>query len=270
MKKTKRRHARHVWNPFHWHSWIIWLGGILTISLYVLGLYHFFVNPFSFRWKGIFGDTTNPSGYYIRGLDISHYQGTIDWTKLRNAYINEEPVRFVFIKATEGTDLLDEYFNENFYQARENNIIRGAYHFFLPSESPVAQAKYFLRQVHLEEGDLPPVLDIEHSGNLTKAQVAKAALKWLNIVEERYGVKPIIYTNYSFKLEYLSDSIFNDYPYWIAHYYVDTLKYDKPWKFWQYTDCGNVKGIKGKVDFNIYNGSMYDLQRFTIMRKDDE
>jgi lysozyme len=77
-------------------------------------------------------------------------------------------------------------------------------------------------------------------------------------------VKPIIYTYYKFKLRYLSSPLFDSYPYWIAHYYVDELEYDGPWKFWQHTDAGRLPGIKGHVDFNIYNGSYYDLRKMTI------
>ena len=72
------------------------------------------------------------------------------------------------------------------------------------------------------------------------------------------------YTYYKFKLDYLNDSVFNQYPYWIAHYYVDSLKYEGDWKFWQHTDAGSLPGIKGPVDFNIYNGSFYDLRQMTI------
>lgn len=236
-------------------------------AVYVFVFYHFFVNPFSFRWKAFYGETKYPEGYSIQGIDISHYQGNIDWRLLRESTIEGYPIRFVFIKATEGSSLLDENFNDNFYQAREHGLIRGAYHYFVPSVPAKKQAEYFLRQVHLEVGDIPPVLDIEVAGNLTKKQIKKAALTWLDIVERHYGVKPILYTGYKFKTTYLDDSIFNTYPYWIAHYYVDSIRYKGEWKFWQHTDCGRIGGIKGPVDFNIYNGSMYNLQKFTIQRK---
>ena len=87
---------------------------------------------------------------------------------------------------------------------------------------------------------------------------------WLHIVEDRYHVKPIIYTYYKFKKQYLDTPVFDDYPYWIAHYYVDKIEYQGEWKFWQHTDAGKLPGIKGYVDFNIYNGSFYDLKRLCI------
>ncbi len=201
----------------------------------------------------------------IHGIDISHYQGDIDWAKLQNATIEGQPLGFIMIKATEGSSRMDENFNDNFYQAREYGFIRGAYHFWSNKSSARDQAYYFLKQVHLEEGDLPPVLDVEHKPEERSVEdFQRDILTWLHIVEDRYHVKPIIYTYYKFKLKYLSDRRFDSYPYWIAHYYVDKVEYTGPWKFWQHTDAGRLPGIKGYVDFNIYNGSYYDLRQLTI------
>lgn len=250
-------------------SWALWSGGLGIAVIYAAIFYHFFVDPFSFRWQAIYGDATYPEGYSIQGIDISHHQGEIDWDLLRNAKINGNPVRFIIIKATEGRSLLDENFNDNFYQARENGFIRGAYHFYSPSVPARDQARYFLKQVHLEDGDLPPVLDIENVGDLNAAQIKHEALTWLRLVEKEVGVKPIIYTYYKFKQKYLSDKVFDDYPYWIAHYYVPKLTYKGKWKFWQHTDRGRLPGINGFVDFDIYNGSMYDLKKLTIGGQED-
>ncbi len=201
----------------------------------------------------------------IHGIDISHYQGDIDWSKLQNATIEGQPLGFIMIKATEGASEMDENFNDNFYQAREYGFIRGAYHFWSNKSSARDQAYYFLKQVHLEEGDLPPVLDVEYKPEERSVEdFQRDILTWLHIVEDRYHVKPIIYTYYKFKIKYLSDQRFDSYPYWIAHYYVDKVEYTGPWKFWQHTDAGRLPGIKGYVDFNIYNGSYYDLRQLTI------
>ncbi|MBP3773982.1 MAG: glycoside hydrolase family 25 protein [Bacteroidaceae bacterium] len=264
----KLRQVGHAWFPVRAPKWLQWLFAVLTVMVYGFVFYHFFVSPLSLRWKGLFGDTF-PAGYSIRGIDISHYQGRIDWKKLRHALLNDEPVSFVLMKATEGTDFLDEYFLRNMEQAKDAGFICGAYHFFLPSEPAEAQAKYFIENAQLEDGDFPPVLDFEHRGRLTAQGVRDAALAWLKIVEAHYGVKPIIYTNYKFKLAYLSDTLFDAYPYWIAHYYVDSLKYEGKWKLWQYTDNGQLDGITGRVDFNLYNGSMYDLHKFLIGHREE-
>lgn len=266
--KNTRKHRR----PFgFWEkliklpAWKLVLGALAGCAIYIFLFQSVFLSPRNtLVWKAIFGESKYPEGYSVQGIDISHYQGNIDWDKLHNALIDGNPVRFIIIKGTEGNYRLDDNFNDNFYNAAEYGFIRGAYHYFVPGVDAKSQADYFLKQVHLEEGDLPPVLDFEKTGNLSPAQVEKAALTWLNRVENHYHVKPILYTYYKFKLKYFSSKKFDDYPYWIAHYYVDTLRYKGAWKFWQHTDFGKVDGIKSYVDLDVYNGSMYDLEKFTI------
>ena len=248
----------------------VWVGIVLVAVAYIGLFYYFFVGPYSFRWKAIYGEPTYPEGYNVRGIDISHYQTNIKWEKLRNASINNDPVRFVIIKATEGQNHYDDDFNDNFFQAKENDFIRGAYHFFVPGVDPVKQANFYLHQVHLVPGDLPPVLDIEKDGKLPKKQLQKDVKKWLDIVEAKYGIKPILYTSYKFKKDFLDDPVFNEYPYWIAHYYINKLEYKGDWILWQHTDCGKVDGIKGFVDCNIYNGTVQELEAFTLQDKDEE
>lgn len=249
--------------------WAWWSGGVGIVIVYVWAFYFFFVSPTGFRWRALFGDANYPDGYEIHGIDISHYQGEIDWEELRHGMIEGCPLRFIMIKATEGSSRLDENFNDNFYQAREYGYIRGAYHFWSNKSSAREQAYFFLKQVHLEEGDLPPVLDVEHKPkNQSVEDFQRDVLTWLHIVEDRYHVKPIIYTYYKFKENYLSAPVFDDYPYWIAHYYVKKVEYKGPWKFWQHTDAGKLPGIKGYVDFNIYNGSFYDMKKLTIGNQD--
>ena len=245
-------------------SWTIWLGGLLITAAYVGLFYHFFVSPFSFRWRAIYGESTFPEGYEVRGVDISHYQERVNWEKLRNASMGDAPVSFVFIKATEGEKLFDDNFNRNFANAKRNDLIRGAYHFFVPGVSPRKQAEFYLSIAQLEPGDLPPVLDIEKKGDLTPEQLRRDVKTWLDIVEKEYDVKPILYTGYKFKIDYLNTPEFDAYPYWIAHYYVEKLAYKGKWTFWQHTDCGKVSGIKGFVDCNIFNGTLEELQELTL------
>jgi lysozyme len=247
-------------------NWTYWLGGLLVVAAYVWFFYYFFVSPFGFRWRALYGDLSNPAGYEIHGIDISHYQGDINWEVLRNqGMIDKCPVRFVMIKATEGASRVDSKFQENFEQSLEYGFTRGVYHFYSVHSSAEEQARFFISQVNLLKGDLPPVLDVEHKPKRqTDEEFKQSVLRWLTLVEQHYGVKPIIYTYYKFKMQYLSDPVFDQYPYWIAHYYVDSVEYKGPWKFWQYTDVGRLPGIKGYVDFNIYNGSYYDLRQLTI------
>jgi len=245
--------------------WAWWSGGLIVVAFYIWIFYYLFVGPFGFRWRALYGDAKYPEGYEIHGIDISHYQGDIDWELLQNAMIEKCPVRFILIKATEGTSRIDPKFNENFSQSREYGFIRGAYHFWSNKSSSRDQAYFFLKNVELEDGDLPPVLDVEHKPKgVSVEDFQRDVLTWLHIVEDRYHTKPIIYTYYKFKMAYLNTPVFDDYPYWIAHYYVDKIEYNGAWRFWQHTDAGRLPGIKGYVDFNVYNGSYYDLRKFTI------
>lgn len=239
--------------------------------MYIWIFYYFFVGPTGFRWRALYGDPKYPEGYEIHGIDISHYQGKIDWEYLHsNAMIAGYPIRFVFMKATEGASRVDPGFKDNFFQAHEYGFIRGAYHFWSNKSSARAQAYFYLENVHLTNGDLPPVLDIEHKpADQSIESFQMDVLTWLHIVEDKYHVKPIIYTYFRFKEQYLNAPVFDDYPYWIAHYYVDKVEYKGEWKFWQHTDAGRLPGIKGNVDLNIYNGSYYDLLQLTIGGKDE-
>ena len=268
-RRTRKKHKVFFWKrlPRWVRILLLFLGGIV----YAWAFYYFFVSPTGFRWRALYGDAEYPDGYEIHGIDISHYQGDIDWSKLKTAKIKNSPVKFILIKSTEGSNKLDENFNDNFYQARENGFIRGAYHFWSNKSTPRQQAYYFLKQVHLEDGDLPPVLDVEHKPkDKSNEEFQRDVLTWLHIVEDKYHVKPILYTYYKFKEAYLNTPVFDDYPYWIAHYYVEKVAYKGPWKFWQHTDVGKLPGIKGYVDFNIYNGSYYDLRKLTIGNQDND
>ena len=265
--KTKRGATRR--GAHRWHHrmprWTFWVGGLVVTVLYCWAFYYFFVGPTGFRWRALYGESRYPKGFEIHGIDISHYQGDIDWDKLQGGMISGCPLRFVIIKSTEGASRMDENFKSNFHNALEYGFIRGAYHFWSNKSSARQQAYYCLEKVKLEEGDLPPVLDIEHAPkDKSIEEFQRDILTWLHIVEDRYHVKPILYTYYKFKEKYLSAPVFDDYPYWIAHYYVDKVEYKGPWKFWQHTDVGRLPGIKGYVDFNIYNGSFYDMKKLTI------
>ena len=262
-KRKTQKKKRSFFVKFPSSAW--WIGGLLVLVLYIWAFYYFFVGPTGFRWRAWYGDQKYPDGFEVRGIDVSHYQGIIDWDALQHATVNGSPLRFVMMKATEGANRMDDTFNDNFYQAREYGYIRGAYHFWSNTSSARAQAQYFLRQVHLEDGDLPPVLDVEKMpAGVSVEEFQRDILTWLHIVEDHYHVKPIIYTYYKFKQSYLNAPVFDDYPYWIAHYYVEKLGYKGEWRFWQHTDAGQLPGIKGYVDLNVYNGSYYDLRKMTI------
>lgn len=269
-RKSSRRSQKRNFSRFyfrHFSSKLLWSLLTIVVIIYVYFLYITFVGPFSFRWKALYGEVSYPNGT-VRGIDISHYQENIDWDKLRNATLQDGPVQFIFIKATEGTDKFDCNFNRNFFNARKNGIIRGAYHFFRTTSSAREQALFFCKMVQLDEGDLPPVLDVEtevaHIDNYSSSKLKAEVLEWMHIVEKHYGVTPILYASYSFRLHYLNDKDFEKYPFWIAHYYVSDLKYKGAWTFWQHTDAGHVDGIDGFVDVNLFHGTSEELSEMCI------
>lgn len=248
-------------------AWARYLLGILVVVVFVSGFYWFFIRPYAYRWKPCYGlkgyGVCMPAGYRVHGIDISHYQGEINWKMLAQTRQGQFPVHFVFMKATEGGDYPDDKFVANFDSARVHGFIRGAYHFYNPKTDANKQADFFISSVKLEPGDLPPVLDIEKKGKDIKKLQADLKV-WLRRVEAHYGVKPIIYASYKFKTRYLNDSVFNTYPYWIAHYYVDSVRYEGDWKFWQHTDVGTLPGIEEKVDLNVFNGGKNELDALRI------
>lgn len=221
----------------------------------------------TFNIRARFGDIVYPAGT-VRGIDISHYQTDIDWDRLRNAQIDGVPVSFILIKATEGTTIIDENFNQNFHHAHHSGIRRGAYHFLTTQSDPRRQAEHYCRIVQLDEGDIAPILDVERLDGMTPAALRQHVLTWMNHVEQHYGITPILYTSYKFRTDYLNTPEFDHYPLWIAHYYVDHLRYKGHWAIWQHTDRGTVDGIKGHVDLNVLNGTTDDLDRLTIKNTD--
>ena len=251
-------------------SWLRNVLAIFIIAIFSGAFYYFFIRPYAYRWKPCYGlkayGICVPCCYDVHGIDISHYQGSIDWVQLTTNKTTKFPIHFVFMKATEGGDHADDTFPFNFDQAHRYGFIRGAYHFFSPKTDPLKQADFFIRTVQLIPGDLPPVLDVETIGKSTAHDLKIAVKTWLDRIESHYGVKPILYTSYKFKNRYLSDSVFNTYPYWIAHYYVDSVKYEGPWHFWQHTDVGNVPGIREEVDLNVFNGSLEQLRALTLQK----
>ena len=248
-------------------AWVRYLLYVLVIVVFVSGFYFFFIRPYAYRWKPCYGlkgyGICMPAGYRVHGIDVSHYQGDIDWKMLGQTRQGQFPIQFIFMKATEGGDYTDDRFAANFDSARVHGFVRGAYHFYNPKTDANKQADFFIQSVKLEPGDLPPVLDIEKKGkDMKKLQVDLKV--WLRKVENHYGVKPIIYASYKFKTRYLNDSVFNTYPYWIAHYYVDSVRYEGDWRFWQHTDVGTLPGIDEKVDLNIFNGGKSELDALRI------
>ena len=196
------------------------------------------------------------------GIDVSEYQGEISWSYV-DTLENKHPLHYVFIRATVGKDRKDRKFEKNWLGAKENKMIRGAYHYYRPNENSLEQAELFIKTVTLQKGDLPPVLDIEKlPKNQSIANLKLGLKRWLHAVESHYGVKPIIYSGESYYEDFLKEE-FGDYLFWIANYNFYREEIAEDWLFWQFTEKASVPGIKGNVDVNIYNGDLQQLQFIT-------
>jgi len=205
-----------------------------------------------------------PESYSIHGIDVSKYQSMIAWEEVKAMKVKEIQLGFSFIKATEGIANMDPNFKRNWKRSKDNGVIRGAYHFFIGSKDGRMQAENFIGRVELEPGDLPPVLDAEQLNGATPAQLRKEIKKWLEIAENHYQVKPIIYTNVDFYNKNLG-SEFDEYPLWIAHYYQPGQpRIKRGWIFWQHSQEGRVNGIVSKVDFNVFNGDSTGFKNLLI------
>jgi lysozyme len=207
-----------------------------------------------------------PENYLIHGIDVSRYQQTISWESVKEMKVKNVQLGFVFIKATEGIINTDPQFKRNWKKSKQAGMIRGAYHFFLATKDGREQAENFISMVDLEEGDLPPVVDIEQTYGVNPAILKKELKEWLEVIEYYYKAKPIIYTSVAFYSRYLGKE-FNGYPLWAAHYYqYDTPRIDRNWDFWQHSEEGRVNGILSKVDFNVFNGDSLQF-RSILMAK---
>lgn len=198
--------------------------------------------------------------FAVKGVDVSHYQGIINWDNLAR-----DGHDFAFIKASEGEKLKDDLFARNWEEAGRVGIRRGAYHFFRPEVSPVKQAANFFQQADLRPGDLPPVLDVEHRGKLSPEELITAVKTWAEMAEARYGVKPIIYSGQNFYNRFLAGQL-NDYPLWLARYdaTAPVTVCGRDFEFWQYTDAGQLPGVEGDIDRNVFYGSHLDLALLCI------
>lgn len=197
------------------------------------------------------------------GLDVSEYQGKISWSYV-DTLEQKYPIHFVFIRATVGRDRKDFQFKRNWIGAKENKMIRGAYHYYRPNENSIEQADLFITTVTLQKGDLPPVLDIERlPKNQSLDSLKKGLKRWLLRVENHYKVRPIIYTGERYYSDFLKEE-FGEYLFWIANYNFYREKIEDDWLFWQFTEKATVPGINRTVDVNIYNGDLQQLQFITV------
>lgn len=182
---------------------------------------------------------------YRYGIDVSRYQGTINWDAVRN----DRNVSYVYLKATEGASHVDVRYHYNLNGARQAGLSVGCYHFFSPTTDAETQFKNFTSVVNLDEQDLIPIIDVETVGRSNIKRFRERLSKFLRLVEQHYGIQPIIYTSVNFYNKYLAGR-FSGYKYMIARYgdVEPSLIDDAEFVMWQFTANGRINGISGAVD----------------------
>ena len=212
-------------------------------------------------------NTPSVQQYPMRGVDVSEYQGSIDWPR-----IQQQNIHFAFISATEGSGYVDTCFTANWNAVAETDILAGAYHFFSFDSGADTQAANFIAAVPADRPMLPPVVDVElygkHKRNPPDPETVRRELdEMLALLEEHYGAKPILYATHSAYSRYLAH-YYGEYPIWIREvFFRPSLPDGRRWIFWQYSDKGRLDGYAGEekhIDLNVYAGSweqLAELQR---------
>ena len=204
-------------------------------------------------WVGVV-----PWNYQVHGIDVSKYQGDIDWVRVRDS-----GVAFAFIKATEGGDHTDDRFADNWAAARAAGVARGAYHYYYFCRPALEQAAWFMNHVPRDPAALPPVLDLEwtHKSRTCRFRPDAATVRseteiFLNALHKRYGKRPVIYTTVDF---YRDNELWrlDGYPFWLRSVagHPSEVYPGQRWHFWQYSGTGVVEGIDGPTDLNVFAGS---------------
>lgn len=200
----------------------------------------------------------------IYGIDVSHHQGKIEWVKVREW--NGKKISFVYVKASEGATYVDKTYNTNLKEATDNNLLVGSYHYFRTTSSVKNQFENFIKHVDIDKQNLIPLIDVEEKKNWNNAEFHKNFQEFLNLVENHFGAKPIIYTVNSFYNINLSGK-YKSYHFLIGRYGENppNMKDKTSWTIWQFTETGKVDGIPKYADIDLLN-SKYNLQDLLLKK----
>ena len=241
-KVSNKKKSNNYFNP----SWII---VFFACGIIALGIWYYYspiekkINKNEFIKK-------IPKGFTSFGIDVSHHQGHINWSLLFNKEDFDTIIHFVYCKATEGNSYVDKKWNYNRKTLNNLGIPNGPYHFFISKEPPRPQVEHFLAIWKKRDVDLPPVLDVENEGFSDKDLRDKMKI-WLEEVENKTGMRPIIYTSLNF-YETKFKNYFPEYKFWIAAYsQKPNCLNDSRIIHWQYSENGILPGISEEVDMNV-------------------
>lgn len=189
---------------------------------------------------------------HVHGIDLSHYQGQVFWEHVGQ----NMKMAYVYLKATEGGDRIDDRYERNIQLAHRYGIKVGSYHFFRPKSPAAEQLRNFRMQCRPAEQDLIPMIDIETTGGLSSSEFCDSLIKFLGMVEKEYRQPPLLYTFRNFYNWHLQGKV-NDYKLMIAMYQPEepVLEDRRDITMWQYTSKGRLKGISGYVDKSRFMGN---------------
>ncbi|PEA17566.1 glycoside hydrolase family 25 [Bacillus cereus] len=239
----------------------LFIGGIFTL-ISVISVIAYLVFQGRFIPNQISSDK-----YEIKGVDVASYQGDIDWRELE-----KQNMKFAFIKATEGSAFVDEYFSKNWTDANKTGMRIGAYHFFSFDSKGETQAEQYIRTVPKYKQALPPVIDVEFYANKKdnppkREDVAKELSVMVEMLEKHYSKKVILYATQEAYDLYIKDA----YPQcdiWIRSVFTKpSLSDERKWTFWQYTNRGRLNGYNGKeryIDLNVFYGNEEEFENYGI------
>jgi GH25 family lysozyme M1 (1,4-beta-N-acetylmuramidase) len=200
----------------------------------------------------------------VQGVDVSDYQGTIDWTKVKGSGVD-----FAIIRVSDGTQYPDSKFASYWPAAKAAGLVRGTYQYFEPDEDVIAQADLLLQtEGTLDAGDLPPTLDVETTGTnpaRTPQEMAAEVKQWVDYVGAATGKTPMIYVGQYFWMDQVGGADQHANPLWEAQWGVTCPTVPAPWTaftFWQYSATGTVPGITGQMDLDVFNGDLTALGTF--------
>ncbi len=240
---------------------ILWMAGIFSLAAAVIA-----TGTLVLR-KDLKINPLLAQNYEVHGVDVSHYQGTIDWETL-----SQQNLDFAVIKATEGSTHIDDRFEENWQAAEQTHLYLGAYHFFSFDSEGDRQAASYIDTVGNLDGKLAPVVDVEYYGNKknnppARADVVKNLGALLDALEQHYQIKPIIYTTFTVYNDYIKGE-FEEYPLWVRSIYCPPeVLFGNKWSFWQYMDTAMLDGYAGDekyIDVNVFRGTMEELEELVI------
>lgn len=244
----KRKRWKRVWKSRKWKLifFIVLVVSLLPITYSsIVRLYDAYKRP----------DRTTIVSRDYNGIDVSRYQGKIDWPTVAQ----DPKIQFVYVKATEGATHHDKTYDRNIKGARSEGILVGSYHFFMANKTARQQFDNFKRHVDRSYQDLIPMVDVEEGGlhGCSRQQLQKTLAEFMELMKAEYGRYPLLYCQYSVYLHYL-DPEFARYYLFVARYSPDAPRLPGATRcnIWQYSEHGRIKGIKGYVDLDRFmNGT---------------